>query len=93
VYSPSDPDVQPPVLTRAQFRRTETSDTVAMSTVEVLVDEFGTVERVRLQSRRTSLHDRMLISAIKAWRFRPALRAGTPVRYTLRMAVPREETR
>jgi hypothetical protein len=55
----------------------------------MLVSESGRVERVRLQSARSTLHERMLVSAAKAWRFRPAVRDGVPVKYVARIAVPR----
>jgi outer membrane biosynthesis protein TonB len=67
-----------------------TPGAVAPSSIEVLVDEYGNVERVRLQPARWSVHERMLVSAVKAWRFHPALKDGKPVKYAMRIAVPRE---
>jgi TonB family protein len=55
--------------------------------MEVMVDERGEVQRVQLRSTDASLNDRMLVSAVKAWRFDPALKDGVPVKYTMRVPV------
>jgi hypothetical protein len=47
---------------------------------EILVNERGLVDQVKLVSA-THYHDRMLVSAAKAWKFRPALLEGRPVKY------------
>ena len=49
--------------------------------VEVTVSEFGQVEKARLISAPANIHESMLLSAIKAWRFTPAKRHGQAVRY------------
>ena len=60
------------------------------SAMEVMVDESGRVLRVRLHPAETpSLNDRMLVSAAKAWQFRPAIRGGHAVPYVLRIPVTR----
>jgi hypothetical protein len=51
----------------------------------VLVSSTGEVETVKLVSGQTTALSGMQVSAIKAWRFQPATRGGTPVRYQLRM--------
>ena len=58
--------------------------------MEVMVDESGRVLRVRLHPAETpSLNNRMLVSAAKAWQFRPAIRGGHAVPYVLRIPVTR----
>jgi TonB family protein len=52
---------------------------------EILVNEGGTVERVRLMAAQARLQDRMLVSAAKAWRFKPATKDGESVRYLLKV--------
>ena len=54
---------------------------------ELLVDERGAVERVRLLSEGNQLRDKMLMAAAKAWRFTPATRHGRPVRYRMTISV------
>jgi hypothetical protein len=91
VYSTADPEVEPPILVRPQLRsepaRHVQADQVAM--IELDIDEYGAVSQVRLG--RVSVEQRyyaaMLVAAAKAWRFRPALRAGKPVRYHLQLGL------
>ncbi|MGH9313311.1 MAG: hypothetical protein ACRD1S_08945 [Vicinamibacterales bacterium] len=91
VYSTADPEVEPPILVRPQLRseppRHVRADQVAV--IELDVDELGAVSQVRLG--RVSVEQRyyaaMLVAAAKAWRFRPALRAGKPVRYRLQLGL------
>ena len=47
----------------------------------------GTVDQVRLRADPSQLHDRMLVSAAKAWQFRPAMKEGRPVRYVVRVPI------
>ena len=49
--------------------------------VEVTVSETGEVERAKLISVPQDVHESMLLSAIKAWRFIPAEKDGMAVRY------------
>ena len=53
---------------------------------EIVVDEKGSAEQVKLISPRRRYHDRMLVAAAKAWQFRPATLDGRPVKY--RVLVP-----
>jgi hypothetical protein len=48
---------------------------------------MGTVDKVRLRSARSSVHDRMLVSAAKAWVFHPAQQDGRPVKYLLKVPI------
>jgi outer membrane biosynthesis protein TonB len=50
-----------------------------------VVDRQGRVERVVLASNPARFHERMILSHIKAWTFRPAMKDGRPVRYRLRV--------
>ena len=56
---------------------------------EVLVDQRGGVEAVRLRGReqpgQTFYRARMMLSAAKAWQFEPARIEGRPVRYVVRV--------
>jgi hypothetical protein len=49
--------------------------------MEVVVSERGTVERVRLLDGPRRMSDIMLLSGAKAWRFQPAMKGDTPVRF------------
>jgi len=83
-------EVVPPVLLRPQLR-SDLPEAVLASGVgyfDVRVDERGQVVSVRLYSPRERFHDRMLLSAVKAWQFHPAMKDGRPVPYYLRIHIP-----
>jgi len=88
VYSQEDTAVAPPALVYPRLPSQPKADSRPTdSYMEVVVDERGEVQRVRLRSTDASLNDRMLVSAVKAWRFEPAVKDGVPVKYTLRVPV------
>jgi hypothetical protein len=85
-YTPADAEVDPPRITRQQLpRQPEPGDDTGY--FEVIVNETGDVERVQLVSPMRRFQERMLMAAAKAWKFRPALRDGQPVRYRMRIAI------
>jgi hypothetical protein len=86
VYSPEDRRVEPPVLLRPQMPR-EPKPGDDTGYFDLIVDENGTVEQVKLLSPTRRFHDRMLVAAAKAWKFRPALLDGQPVRYQIRIPI------
>ena len=49
--------------------------------------ENGDVMQVKLISPRRRYHDRMLVAAAKAWKFRPAMLNGQPVTYRVRIPI------
>ena len=94
LYSANDADVAPPVMLRQQLPSSllEPDSDVPEDWpyLELLIDEKGAVERVRLRARapapgQTLYRHRMLIAAAKAWQFEPALLNGQPVRYVMRV--------
>lgn len=89
LYSAEDPDVVPPVLLRPQIASGPRVDTEpSHAEIELVVNEEGSVTEVRMRSDgELNLNDRMLVAAAKAWRFRPAVKDGRPVRYTLTIPV------
>jgi hypothetical protein len=90
VYSADDAGVLPPTLLFPQLPRTEngTPSHSAAADAEVLVNERGVVEAVKLLNHPEQVHERMLLSAMKAWRYHPALKDGRPVRYVVRIKLP-----
>jgi hypothetical protein len=85
VYGPRDVDVKPAELVYKQFpsEYIETVPNAQPGQLDILVLEDGTVGEVRLRPDSNRLQDRMLVAAAKAWRFRPASRAGRAVKYRL----------
>ena len=49
--------------------------------VQVVVDESGNVESARMVESLADFYDAGLLEAARSWRFKPAQRAGQPVKY------------
>jgi hypothetical protein len=85
VYSAEDADVVPPMAVHPKLP-TEPPPGVRIEelpVIELLISATGEVERARLRTMRPDVRASMMVSAAKAWRFDPATRGGTPVRYRL----------
>ena len=76
-----------PRMPRSAFPKT--GEPVEGPYFEVLVDQRGGVEAVRLRGReqpgQTFYRARMMLSAAKAWQFEPARIDERPVRYVVRV--------
>jgi hypothetical protein len=86
VYSREDPDVKPPRILRQQLPSAPAPN-AQTGYLEFVVDTQGNVESLNLISPTTRFHDLMLVAAAKAWKFRPALFDGRPVKYRMRVAI------
>lgn len=93
-YSAQDANVTPPVMLRQQLPSPLLEPGAEVQPggpyLELLVDEQGAVEQVRLRARQpapgqTWYRHRMLLAAAKAWQFEPARLDGQPVRYVMRV--------
>jgi hypothetical protein len=85
VYTTADAEVTPPVAVGRQLPSAPPV-TVARSrigTLELVINPQGQVETLRLRTPLNRFHERMIVSAAKAWRYRPALKNGKPVRFLL----------
>jgi hypothetical protein len=87
LYDHSAVDVVPPVTVRQEIpqiprelMRTMLS-TVKTATLELVIDENGNVERAAMRDELNPIYDRLVIAAAKTWKYRPATKGGTPVRY------------
>ena len=89
VYTQSDEAVAPPTLVRPQLPTPTGAEAGAATHLVLHVNADGTVDRVRLHPEGSTLNDRMLVSAAKAWVFRPAVKDGHPVRYALLVPLTR----
>lgn len=93
LFDSNDVDVTPPVTVRIQTapRADRVGWREDVGLVEAIVSARGTVEKVKLVSPPESVHQAMILSAIKTWRFRPAERDGVPVRYRqmITVAIPK----
>jgi len=83
VYSKADAAVTPPqqVYPALPAEPAATSLKRALTVVDLIVAPDGLVERVHLRTTPRTIHEFMLLSAVKAWRFQPAMLDGRPVRF------------
>jgi hypothetical protein len=86
VYSALESHVTPAELLRSQLPKQPAAG-ADTGYFDLVVNETGDVQVVRLISPRNRYQDRMLVAAAKAWKFKPALLDGRPVKYRLRMPV------
>jgi TonB family protein len=86
IFSSAYPDVKAPALTRQQLPR-EPAPGDDTGFFDMVIDEAGNVANIKLISPRRRYHDRMLVAAAKAWKFRPATLNGQPVKYRLRIPI------
>jgi hypothetical protein len=87
IYSQGDPQVTVPVSVYPKLPN-ETPGTRAGRTIlELTIAADGLVERVRMLTAPRNIHEFMLLSAAKAWRFEPARLDGRPVRFRQMLAL------
>jgi hypothetical protein len=88
VYSGEGAGVVAPRLTSLGFvHRLVSGLRVRTSTIEIVVSKSGTVERARIFSSPAHWEDALLLSRAKMFKFVPASRNGSPVRYRFVMDV------
>jgi hypothetical protein len=88
VYSGTDPGVVPPQSVYPKLPSNPPGVPAAGQTVlDLLISIDGRVEHVRLRTPPRDIHEFMLVSAAKAWRFDPATVHGRPVRFRHSMAI------
>ena len=87
VFTARNAEVTPPVIVRPVLPKDPPPDVPPedIGVVEVVVDENGDVLNVKLISPANRYRERMLVSASKMWKFRPAYKDGVPVRYKTRV--------
>jgi hypothetical protein len=86
IYSSNDSGVRPPRPIYPQLPGPGSIRKDA-AVVELLIGTDGLVEHVKLRTLPRTIHDVMLLSAAKAWRFDPASIDGAPVRFLYRIAI------
>jgi TonB family protein len=85
VYSSLDKDVTPPVDVELRLPPWQPPALVKWRSyrglVQVVIDEYGAVERATLAQPMAEFYDADLVEAARSWRFKPAIRNGQPVKY------------
>ena len=89
VYSRSDASVTPPrqVFPALPAQPSPGRRPEDLTVLDLVVAADGRVEHVRLRTAPRDVHEFMLVSAAKAWRFEPATVDGRPVRFRLSVAI------
>ena len=99
VFTVADADVIPPSPLSQNIPAWDPRNPLVLreiyaGAIEVVVDEHGTVTAARIAEPIHVSYDSRLVSAAKGWKYRPALKAGQPVKYrkvipvTLRPTAP-----
>jgi hypothetical protein len=83
IYSKANSEVTPPrqVYPALPAEPPTASMTRALTVVDLVIAPDGLVEHVHLRTPPRDIHEFMLLSAAKAWRFQPALLDGRAVRF------------
>jgi hypothetical protein len=82
IYSQADPQVTLPVSVYPKLPSDAAgTPTVGRTLLELTIAADGLVERVRMLTAPRNIHEFMLLSAAKAWRFEPARIGDHPVRF------------
>ncbi|HUF64985.1 MAG TPA: hypothetical protein VMM17_03330 [Gemmatimonadaceae bacterium] len=94
VYSRGDADVVPPRPLSRQFPLALPVDVPPqrIGVLDMVIGKAGDVEFVKLYTPLNRYHERMIVSAAKAWRYEPALKGGTPVRFRLTVTITLPES-
>ena len=88
VYTEEDTNVSLPILASPKLPTTPSyNSNTSGIVIDLLVNERGTVDSVKFVTPATDMRQRMMISAMKAWQYRPALKDGRPVKFLYRMKV------
>jgi hypothetical protein len=96
IYSEGDPGIVPPQALSSQFPLKPPIEVPPhrVGTLEMIIDKRGGVSSIKLHTPLNRYHERMVVSAAKAWRYRPATKDGKPVncRITVRINLPESGT-
>ena len=94
IYSADDADVVAPVSERQTLPQFPAQLIVSRNgMLELIIDERGSVESAVIRVSMNPRYDRMVLDAVRSWRYRPATRGGVPVKYrkAMQIAVKRPE--
>jgi hypothetical protein len=94
IYTIADDGVTPPTALGRQLPAVppQGMSNRLVGRLELLIGRNGQVESVRLYTPLNRYHERMIVSAAKAWRYTPAMKEGKPVRFQLTSAITLPES-
>jgi TonB family protein len=91
LYGMLDTEVTPPVVIQQAVPpwtfAPQLKTGVFTGTLELVVDERGAVESVKLVEPVWAPYDAALLEAAKGWRYEPALKEGKPVKFKRFLAI------
>jgi hypothetical protein len=93
IFDSTTPGVTPPVAIHQDVPNyprslvTIVKTDVTKGTLEVLIDENGNVVRSVMRDSVNAIYDSLVVRASKAWKYRPALKGETPVKYVKLIAI------
>ena len=89
IYSGSDASVTPPRQVYPALPALPSPDRRPedLTVLDLVIGADGHVEKVQLRTTPRDVHEFMLVSAAKAWRFEPAALNGRPVRFRHSVAI------
>ncbi len=89
VYSERDAGVVPPRLLSRGFPSRPPFDVPPnrVGKLDVIVGKAGDVEFLKLYTPLNRYHERVIVPAVKAWRYKPAMKNGKAVRFRLSVTI------
>jgi len=82
IYTVTDANVVPPAIQRQQLPPYHRKPlTPMLGVIEVVIDEKGEVENATMRGSIDPLYDGQALQATRAWRYKPATKDGTPVKF------------
>jgi hypothetical protein len=87
IYTASSADITAPIVVHQEFPVVPRALANVMvgsdkrGIVDVLIDERGDVERVTIRESLNSMYDRLVVNTARRWKYQPALKSGTPVKF------------
>jgi hypothetical protein len=83
IYGAEDVMVVPPIAVRQSFAPMADVFSLRPGTVEIVIDETGTVVAATTRVPVNGVYDRLALATAKSWRYRPAMLDGAAVKYRL----------
>jgi TonB family protein len=91
IYDASDPDVAPPIAVMQKMPPWSPRDDMEKKkysgTVEIVIDENGSVASAAVTAPVYPSYDQRLLQAARSWRYKPARKGGQAVKYRRAVAV------
>ena len=87
IYSVEDEGVAPPVVVEQRMPAMSielqaiTKAQKSSGAIDVVIDEGGRVVDATIRQSLNSSFDLLIVRSARTWKYRPAMKDGTPVRY------------